>query len=567
MSKPAFFSRSRLAEALWGFRREFIVVGIFSLVSNVLMVIPTLYMLQVYDRVMVSQSELTLISLTLIALVLLGIMGFAEWVRSWLLVRLSVRLDEYLGTRVFMSTFESVLRRSGLPVQSFGDLTGIRQFLTGPAIFAFYDAPWTFVYIGVLFILHPWLGVLGIVFALILAALARATHLHTYDALEAVQESAGASFGYVQGKARHCEVVESLGMHDNLRRRWLEKHRHHLGLNHFAQDRMHRMQELSKFFRYSQQSLILGFSALLVIEGKMTPGAMIAANFLMSRTLAPIDAMVGTWRHFVGARHAFRRLEGLLETFSPQERHGVEAPQPGKLELRSLVAGVPQRERPILDGLNLTLEPGEVVVVIGPSGSGKSTLARCLIGIWPEQGGQVLWGAQHLTEWERSVIGPQIGYLPQEVELFEGSIAENIARFGEVDPERVIQAARRAGIHDMVLRHPKGYDTQIGEAGQLLSAGQRQRIGLARAMYGEPHLIVLDEPNAHLDDAGEVSLVQAVREMKDLGAIVVLISHRTNVSVVADRILKLEGGRLVGDFRRRQAAELSPDPAVPMASR
>lgn len=557
MKKPEFFSRSVLANALWGFRREFMVVGLFSFVSNLLMVVPTLYMLQVFDRVMISQSELTLISLTIIAFVLLGIMGFAEWVRSWLLVRLSVRLDEYLSTGVFQATFESVLNRTGTHVQSFGDLTGIRQFLTGPAIFAFFDAPWTIVYIGVLFILHPLLGFSAIVFCLLLAGVTWATHYYTHEPLEAALESSGQALGYVQAKSRHCEVVESLGMVENLRRRWREKQQRALGLNHQAQEWSHRLQEISKLVRYSQQSLIIAISSLLVIDGRLTPGAMVAANLLMSRTLAPIDMMVNTWRNFITARVSFLRLEKLLERGGRPSSLDDAVPERAELLVRGLTATASRRAKPILKHLNASFSPGEVVVVVGPSGSGKSTFARCLVGIWPERQGEVLLDGRDVEAWDRHLLGPRIGYLPQEIELFEGSIAENIARFGEVDPEQVVRAAKRAGIHEMVLRHPKGYDTQIGESGHLLSAGQRQRIGLARAMYGDPLLIVLDEPNAHLDDAGEGCLLRAVRELKAEGRLVVMISHRNNATAAADRILKLEGGLLVAEFRRQELAVAS----------
>lgn len=552
MKTPEFFSRSILAKALWGFRREFFVVGVFSLVSNVLMVAPTLYMLQVYDRVLISQSELTLISLTVITFVLFGIMGFAEWVRSRLLVRLSVRLDEYLSSGVFFATFESVLRKTGTHVRAFGDLTNIRQFLTGAAIFAFFDAPWSIVYLGVLFVLHPLLGFFGLIFSLIFVALAVATHFYTHAAQEQAMESGAAAMGYVQGKVRHCEVIESLGMLDSLRGRWREKHTRFLAQNHHAQEKSHRMQEIAKFVRYSQQSLIITLSALLVIQGKLTPGAMIAANFMMSRTLAPIDAMVNTWRNFLGAKISFLRLETLLDSFPPRLSSAGEGPSQAELQVVGLKASAPLRPKPILEDVNVAFHPGEVVVVVGPSGSGKSTLARCLVGIWPDQSGAVLLDGREMSQWEREIVGPSIGYLPQEIELFEGSIAENIARFGEIDPDQVILAARRAGIHDMVLRHPKGYDTQIGEAGHLLSAGQRQRIALARAIYGKPHLVVLDEPNAHLDDAGEACLLQAVREMKSEGKVVVMVSHRSNATAVADRILKLEQGRVVADFRRKE---------------
>jgi len=555
MKKPAFFSRSVLAETLWGFRREFVVVGIFSFVANLLMIVPTLYMLQVFDRVMISQSELTLISLTIIAFVLFGFMGFAEWVRSWLLVRLSVRLDDYLGKEVFFATFESILQRKGGHIQGFGDLTNIRQFLTGPAVFAFFDAPWTIVYIAVLFVLHPLLGGVAILFSLTLAVVAWANNYYTHGAMERSLEAGAVAQGFVQTKIKHSEIVESLGMLDNLRERWKERHTRALASNHHAQEQSHRLQTVAKFIRYSQQSLIIAISSLLVIEGQLTPGAMVAANLLISRTLAPIDMMVNTWRNFILAKHSFFRLEGVLEGRLPRPPVADGAPERAELQVIGLTAEVANRSKPILKHLNLTLVPGEVVVVVGPSGSGKSTLARCLIGIWPERSGTVMLDGRDMAEWSRESLGPKIGYLPQEVELFEGSIAENISRFGAMDPALVVRAAKQAGIHDMVLRHPKGYDSQIGESGHLLSAGQRQRIGLARALYGDPILVVLDEPNAHLDDAGETSLTRAIQELKSEGKLVVIISHRASATSVADRILKVNNGLLMAEFRRQAAPQ------------
>ena len=540
-----FFKRSELTSTLWSFRREFVIVGAFSMIANVLMLAPTLYMLQVYDRVLNSQSELTLLAMSLLTLFLFAIMGFAEWMRSRVLVRTGVRLDEQLSTQVFNASFEAHLSQSGTsPSRAFGDLIQIRQFLTGQGIFAFFDAPWTPIYMAVLFFLHPWLGVLGLVFALIQAALAWFGHRHTLAPSEAASKAGAEAGSFLQSKLRNSEVLESMGMIRNLQKRWAERHSVHLARSGDAQHLTHRLTALSKFIRYSQQSLALGAGALLVIDGQLSPGGMIAANVLMTRALAPIDMIVGSWRQFIGMRAAFGRLEQLLADF-PERDPALKRVAPlGAITLQQVFASAPGRALPILQNIALDIPAGVVTAVLGPSGSGKSTLARVLVGIWPNVTGEVLLDGLPLSGWNRVELGPHIGYLPQDIELFEGTIAENIARFGEVDPKQVIEAAQSAGLHDMILRFPKGYDTPIGEAGNLLSGGQRQRIGLARAIYGHPVLIVLDEPNANLDDAGEAALYKTVELLKARGRSVFLISHRPGAVAVADRIVILRDGQV-----------------------
>ena len=551
MTFSGFFERSELTRALWAFRREFLMVGVFSMVANVLMLSPTLYMLQVFDRVMSSRSELTLLAMSLITLFLFGVMAFAEWMRSRVLVRSGVRLDALLGTRVFNASFDAHLAPSRVsPARSFGDLIQIRQFLTGQGILAFFDTPWTPIYMGVLFILHPILGFLALFFAAVQGALAWFGHRRTVTPAEDASKASSESAAYLQSKLRNAEVLEPMGMVHNLRPHWARRHAHAQELQGRAQAITHRITAWSKFIRYSQQSLALGAGALLVIDGQLSPGGMIAANVLMSRALAPIDMLVGTWRGFIGARSAFRRLEALLAAHPERDPALSRVAPQGALALRDVVAVAPGRAEPILKGVSVAVPQGTVTVVLGPSGSGKSTLARCMLGIWPDVSGEVLLDGLPIAGWDRNELGPYVGYLPQDVELFEGSIAENIARFGEVSPEKVIAAARSAGLHEMILRFPKGYDTPIGEAGHLLSGGQRQRIGLARAMYGDPVLVVLDEPNANLDDVGEAALVRAVQELKVKGCTVFLITHRPGIVAVADRVLILRNGVVKADGPR-----------------
>jgi ATP-binding cassette subfamily C exporter for protease/lipase len=560
MKTPRFFQRSELTSALWAFKSEFKSVGLFSMVANLLMLVPTLYMLQIYDRVLVSGSELTLLVISLIALFLLGMMAFSEWSRSRVLVRAGVRFDQQLSTRVFNASFESHLGQAqGSPARAFSDLMQIRQFLTGNGIFAFFDAPWTPIYIAVTFFLHPLLGVLAIVFAIIQGALAWFGHRQTVAPAEAAAK-AGTDVGiYLQSKLRNAEVIESMGMIDNLRRRWSAAQQSFLERGAEANRTSSRVVALSKFIRYAQQSLSLGAAALLVIDGQISPGAMIASNFLISRALAPIDQMVSTWRQSATALAAFRRLEQLLAENPERDENLTRVAPTGEVTVRNVVATAPGRATPILKGVSLQAAPGTVVVILGPSGSGKSTLARVMMGIWPDVEGEVLLDGLPIQGWNRLELGPHLGYLPQDIELFEGTIAENICRFREVDSQRVIEAARCAGLHEMILRFPKGYDTPMGEAGSLLSGGQRQRIGLARAVYGDPAVIVLDEPNANLDDAGEAALVRTVRELKAKGKTVFLITHRPGAVAVADRLVVLRDGRIVADGPRDAVlAQLRP---------
>ncbi len=551
MKTPEFFKRSELTSTLWSFRREFLIVGAFSMVANVLMLVPTLYMLQVFDRVLVSQSELTLIVISLITLFLFAVMAFSEWMRSRLLVSTGVRLDEQLSTQVFNASFEAHLSQSGAnPSRAFGDLIQIRQFLTGNGIFAFFDAPWVPIYMAVLFFLHPWLGVLGIFFAMVQAALAWFGHRHTLAPSEAAVKAGAESGSFLQGKLRNAEVIESMGMVPNLQARWAARHQIHLARSGEAQQLTHRITAWSKFIRYSQQSLALGAGALLAIDGQITLGAMIAASVLMTRALAPIDIMVGSWRQFIGMRFAFARLEKMLLEYPPRDPAFKRVEPSGEVTLQQVFASAPGRADPILKNINLNVPAGTVTAVLGPSGSGKSTLARVLMGIWPDVSGKVLIDGLPIAGWNRVELGPYLGYLPQDIELFEGTIAENIARFSEVDAAQVIAAAQSAGLHEMILRFPKGYDTSIGEAGNLLSGGQRQRIGLARAVYGDPRLIVLDEPNANLDEAGEAALFRTISQLKAKGRTVFLISHRHTAVAVADRILVLRAGQIVEDGPR-----------------
>lgn len=540
-----FFSRSELTRALWIFRREFLMVAAFSMVANVLQLNSTLYMLQVFDRVMLSRSEGTLLALSLLALFFYLIGAFAEWMRSKVLVHAGLHMDAVLSTRVFNASFDANLQQpSTHPARAFSDLLQLRQFVTGQGTLALLDAPWTPIYLAVLFLLHPVLGWIALGFALVQLALVWFGQRKTVAPELLAQKAEREASMYLHGKLRNVDALEPMGMVHHLRPHWLRRHGAALEARMGAHAVSHKIAAWSKFIRYMQQSLGLAAGALLVIEGELTAGSMIAANVLMTRTLAPIDMLVNAWRGFAMAREAFHRLEGLLRDHPERDLALTRTPPQGDVQLVDAVAKVQGREQPILKGVNLRFLPGTVTVLLGPSGSGKSTLARCLIGIWPLAGGEVLLDERPISTWSRDALGSHVGYLPQDVELFDGTIAENIARFGKVDSGQVVAAAQMTGLHEMILRFPKGYDTPIGEANGVLSGGQRQRIGLARAVYGQPKLVVLDEPNANLDDEGEAALLHAVKRLRDKGAMVLLVTHRPGALASADRVVVLRDGRV-----------------------
>ena len=546
---PAAKPGSELKDTLWAFKREFILVGLLSAVANLLMLTPTIYLLQVFDRVMVSQNTTTLLAVSVIALCLFLLLFLSEWARSRILVGVSVRLDERLSTRVFNASFDAQMAHrariaEGGPGRAFNDLIHVRQFVTGQGVFAFFDTPWVPIYIGVCWLLHPALGITALVFAGIQFLLAWFGHARTVQPAQKTQFAQAEASAYVQGKLRQAETLESMGMLNALKARWRERYARYLGLDTRSTDLSHRITALSKFVRYVQQSASLAVGAVLAINGEISAGAMIAANILVSRALAPIDLLVGSWRPFLVARESWARLAMLLDAH-PERSEGLERMAPnGHLSLRQVSVSIPEREQPILDNIDLDVRPGEVWVVLGPSGSGKSTLARVLLGICPGVQGEVLLDERPLASWSRDALGPYVGYLPQDIELFEGTVAENIARSGKPDPDKVIAAAQACGLHEMLLRLPKGYDSSIGEAGHMLSGGQRQRLALARALYGKPRIVVLDEPNANLDDAGEAALARTVADLREQNVAVVLITHRPSAVALADQLLVLYHGKV-----------------------
>ena len=535
-----------LKTALKACKGSFLSVGFFSFFVNALMLVPSFYMLQVYGRVVTSGSIPTLVMLTLIMTILMGTMGSLEWVRSRIMVRLSTRLDVLLSRDVYRASFKKALDSGGMDAsaQPLNDLTGLRQFLTGNGLFAFFDTPWLPVYIGVMFLFHPWYGWFAIGCAIVLLMLAVVNEKLTGKAIADANKQNIAANLHTNKNLRNAEVIESMGMLETLMGRWGERQRQVLLLQSQASDKGGMVTSFSKTFRMLSQSLILGIGAYLAVKQEITPGLMIAGSILLGRALAPIDLMIGSWKGFISARSQYARLNEILgEQQAEPQRMSLPAPE-GHVLVENLIVSAPGSKTPILKNISFAVPAGSIVGVIGPSASGKSTLARALLGVLAPQHGVVRLDGADINNWDKRELGPYVGYLPQDIELFEGSISENIARFREVEPDKVIQAAKAAGVHEMILQLPEGYDTVIGSDGVNLSGGQRQRVGLARAIYGSPRLIILDEPNSNLDEVGERALAMAIQQLKASGATVFIITHRTSILAQLDRLLVMSNGAI-----------------------
>lgn len=533
-----------LQAALKACKGSFISVGIFSLFVNALMLVPTFYMLQVYGRVVTSGSISTLVMLTIIMSVLVITMGSLEWIRSRIMVRVSTKLDVLLSRDVYKASFKRSLESGGMDAsaQSLNDLTGLRQFLTGNGLFAFFDAPWLPIYIAVMFMFHPWYGWVAIGSALVLLFLAYMNEKMTGKALGQANKENIAATLYTTKNLRNAEVIESMGMLNTLMNRWGMRQKNVLILQSQASDKGGIVSAISKTFRMLIQSLILGLGAYLAVNHEISPGLVIAGSVLLGRALAPIDLIIGSWKGFIAARSQYDRLNDTLDKLHAEpERMALPAPQ-GHVLVENLIVCPPGSKNPILRGISFGVPAGSVVGIIGPSASGKSTLARALMGVWAPQNGVVRLDGADISNWDKNQLGPYMGYLPQDIELFEGTISENISRFADVDAEKVVRAAKTAGVHEMILLLPDGYDTVIGSEGVNLSGGQRQRIGLARAIYGLPRLILLDEPNSNLDEVGERALASAIQELKQTGATIFVITHRTTILSQLDRLLVMNSG-------------------------
>ncbi len=544
--------RDILIDSFINLRGYFLYAALFSASLNLLMLTPILYMLQVYDRVVSSGSMTTLSMLTLLMILLLGSSGGFEWVRGKLLIAANARLEKDLREPVSITAFKSTLT-TGSPnssAQAMNDLIGLRQFATGNGIFALMDAPWTPIYIIVMFMFHPLFGIAAIITSLILILLAITTQKLTSRRLQSANDCSRAAQTSFVNNLRNAEVIHGMGMAANIRKKDGKLYDRATDEQSRAAILAGRLASLSKSFRLISQSLLLGLGAYLALQQQISPGMMIAGSLLLGRALAPIDMMVGTWKNFVEARAQFQRLRKGLEAHSFEDkRMSLPAPE-GNLSVAQLFLAPPLSKTPCLKGVSFDLRAGEALGVIGPSGAGKTSLLRGILGVWNIAAGSVRLDNADINSWSREELGPYLGYLPQDIELFSGTIAENICRFSEVDPEKVISASQMAGIHEMILKLPDSYDTKINPSAGILSAGQRQRLGLARAIYSKPKLILLDEPNSNLDEEGDRNLLSALQHLKGEGSTIIVITHRTPILALVDKVLLLQEG-ITGAFGGR----------------
>lgn len=538
---------TELASVLRSCRATFIGVGLFSGVINILMLTGALFMLEIYDRVLPSRSLPTLIGLGILVLLLFSLQGLLDLVRSRILVRVGAHVDEALRGKVLHALLRIPLlvgNQSG-GAQPIRDLENVRSFLSGPGPIAFFDLPWLPVYLIVIFAFHIWLGVTALVGAIILVGLTFLTEVMSRAPMACISTRMQARTNFAESCRRNAEVITAMGMGQRVDAKWQDMNRRYLSDCQQVSDVTGGFGAFSKVLRMVLQSAVLAVGAFLVIEQEATAGIIIAASILAGRALAPVDLAISQYKSFLGARQSWARLNTMLALL-PQRADPLPLPAPeSHITLREVYVAAPGTRKPIVESVSFTIEAGSALGIIGPTGSGKSSLLRAIVGVWQPLSGRVRLDGADLDQWSAEHLGRNIGYLPQDVELFSGTISENIARFdAKAEPESIIAAAKAAGVHDLIVSLREGYDTQIGEQGQVLSAGQRQRVALARALYGDPFLVVLDEPNSNLDGEGEVALNQAILGVRKRGGIVLIVAHRPSALVATNWLLAIDRGRM-----------------------
>ncbi|WP_431285353.1 type I secretion system permease/ATPase [Humitalea sp. 24SJ18S-53] len=531
-----------LSRAVASCRRQLFSVGLFSGIVNLLQLTVSLYMMQVFDRVLATRSMDTLYFLTLIAILAILVLALLEAVRSLIMQRVAAWIEQRVAPESFSRAIEAQLRGRPYRMEALRDLAICRGWLGSPGALALYDVPWVPVYLAVIFLLHPVMGWIALAGAALLFALTMVNEMVTSHLLRQANTAGIASQRRADAIGRNAEVIDSMGMGPAVMRRWREAVAEAVPPQTLAADRGAMMTATTKFIRLAVQIGILGVGAYLVLMQELTSGASIAGSIIMGRALAPVEQLIGGWKGLVSARQSYRRLSGFMAM--PRLRPpGMPLPEPkGALSVERVTFGLPGMAMPIVKGVAFALEPGQSLAIIGPSAAGKTTLIRLLIGVTAPTSGAVRLDGADVHTWMREDFGRHIGYLPQDVELFDGTVFRNIARMAESEPEPVFAAAMLAGCHEMILRLPDGYDTEIGEGGQHLSGGQRQLIGLARALFGSPKFVVLDEPNSNLDGDAEARLVGALEKLKDQGTTVVLVSHRPTLVQGVDRVLLMKDG-------------------------
>jgi PrtD family type I secretion system ABC transporter len=574
-------AKAELTAPIWRMSHLFLGVAAFSFVVNLLMLTGSLYMLQVYDRVLASHSLPTLVVISMLAGAMFVAMGFFEHLRARVLARVGARYQDVLDARAFDAGLSRAMvpTERARPMTALRDLDAIQKMLAGPAPLALFDAPWTPMFILFLYYLHPWMGWMGVASVLVLAVLALANELASRGLHEKATAEQGAADAAAQSIRRDAETVGALGMRGSMVARWRARRQTATDARMRSADLSGGFSSTSKTLRFFLQSAMLGLGAYLVVKGEVTGGVMIASSILMGRALAPVEQAIAQWSVFQRAREAWSSLNELFASSPPRPERVPLPPLGGGVSARELVVGAPGARAPTVTGITFDVAPGQAMGVIGPSGAGKSTLARVLVGIWPEVSGTLRFGGATLNQWDPDDLGRQVGYMSQEAALFDGTVFENVTRFAPApDHDAAIDAIGRAGALELILGLPDGLNTPVGVGGAQLSGGQRQRIALARAFYGDPHVYVFDEPNANLDSHGEQALLGAIDDLKKRGKVVVVIAHRPSAIMLCDTLLMIQGGRQV-DFGTRDevlrrtvqtfpravpqpAPQAAPEPAV-----
>jgi ATP-binding cassette, subfamily C, bacterial exporter for protease/lipase len=534
---------NEILKALYGYKKIFKSVGIFTAVINILLLVPSLYMLEVYDRVLTSRNTFTLLMLTLMMLIMYLIYAALEALRSYSVIEVGKKIDAELNQRTFTAAFEQNLKTRGEnAAQALNDLTTIRQFVTGPSLYTFFDAPWFPLYLLVIFIFNFWLGLFATICTALLVLLAIINELVTHEPLSKANTLAFQSSNLASNHLRNADALDSMGMLPGIRKRWFGLHSKYLESQAVGSQRAATLAALTKFLRITMQSLTLGLAAYLVLKNEISAGMMIAAVILLGKALSPVESVIAVWKQWRNVLSSYERLKDLFEN-NPPRNTSMSLPRPkGHLSMEHLYAAAPDSEAMILKDVSFSINPGDILGVIGPSAAGKSTLAKIAVGIWRPRSGCCRLDGADVYAWNKDELGPAVGYVPQEIEIFSGSISDNIARFYDYTADEVVLAAQLVGIHEMILQLPKGYDTLVGDGGVGLSGGQKQRIALARAVFGGPSLLVLDEPNSNLDDAGERALLSTIESLREKKSTIILITHRISILQATTKLLYLQDG-------------------------
>ena len=544
-ANPASAVHPDVVEALRDCRRAFWSVALFSGMVNMLMLAGPLYMLQVYDRVLTARSVPTLIALSVFLFGAYLFQAALDIVRTRIVVRSARLLDARLESTVHGAVLNLAISNPNRSEaqQPVRDLDQIRGFLTGPGPTAIVDMPWMPVFLAICFLIHPWLGILALAGGILLIVIASLNERASRAPARVVAHDAGIRAAIIEADRRNSETVLAMGMSGTLAKRWARLNASYIKALGHASDVTSNFGSVSRMVRLLSQSAILGVGAYLVIRQELTAGSMIAASIMMGRALAPVESAIANWRSFISARYSIGRLSYVLARMPPRKVATTLPPPAKTLEVEQVTVAAPGSQTPIVRDVNFRLNGGDVLGIVGPNGAGKTSLIRTLVGVWKPARGEVRIDGAPFDQWDPQYIGRYIGFASQATELFEGTIAENIARMeSEPDNAAVLRAARAAGIHDMILRQSNGYDTRVGEAGTVLSAGQRERVAIARALYNDPFIVVFDEPNGTLDNEGEVALQNTVRGLKERKAIAIIVAHRPSALAHCDKVLYLAGG-------------------------